>query len=655
MIPKGTAKQTDPKKSILVIPSRIVSRPDEREGGEETEIAAQISVPQEGGWGWMVVFASFWCMFILDGVTFTFGSLLTDMTQDLGVTQSLVALINSVAVALYFVAAPLASALINRWGFRACAMTGSVTCSFSLFFSYFCTNYATLVIFYGFFAGLGYCLINMAAGLVVGFYFEKLRALAIALAISGSSGGIMTLFPLNTYLVSLSGWRSVTLLHSGLFGTIFFLGMAYRPLLSFTVVKTTDDPTRTVTYLPNLSKAAVATGTATGTKAEGLKPTVTERLFSAVSNANFPTAAAVVDDNLISTATQPGPSTGAVSRLTLTAHNPQGTVSRRQLKQVQSIISRASSVHDKQKNNVEITIHMEKKEKKPGCCGHLCTWEEHVPQSRPLYRDDAFFDGKIEKLPQYQKSMLDTSAEAKTGLEYQMAVSRAVTAGDLEEKRGVFTTAVRRVLATMMDPKLLKRRSFLLISGSGFLCYIGFLVPYVFLKDRNSSAGVDPVHCTWFNTVLGFGNAVGRLVIGALAVKYNPLKLYSFACFAGGVSTILSDISYSIYYQYGYCLVFGFFISSLGTLRSLFLVPLYGLDRLTNATGMMLMFQGFGSLLSTPIAGVLKDKFNYRVSFIVAGIFLVLSSIMLLPVQKFTDKENNIEKLNEKNSSKPTK
>ncbi|XP_063827800.1 monocarboxylate transporter 6-like [Ostrinia nubilalis] len=641
MPPKSIAKQTEPRKSILVIPSRIVSRPDELEGGEETEIAAQISVPQEGGWGWVVVFAAFWIMFILDGVSFTFGSLLSDMTADLGMADSLVALINSVAVALYFIAGPLASAFINRFGFRACVMSGSVICAFSLFFSYFSTNYASLVIFYGVCAGFGYCLINMSAGLVVGFYFERLRSLAIALATTGSSAGIMILFPLNIYLVSLAGWRTTTLLHSGMFGLIYYFGMTFRPLLSLTVVKTTDDPTRTVTYLPSLSKAVIQP-TQSSAKVDGLKPTVTERLFSAVSNANFPTAAAVVEEGVLTSSNQPGPSTGAVSKLTLTAHSPQGGVSRRHLKQVQSIISK-TSVQDKQKRNVELTVHVEEAPKKRSCWARLCHWEEHVPQSRPLYRDDAFYSGKVDKLPIYQKSMMDTTGEGKTGLEYQMAVSRAVTAGDLREKRGVFTTAVRRVLATMMDPKLLKRPSFMLLSASGFLTYVGFLVPYVYLKDRNLQAGLASHHCTLFITVLGFANACGRLAIGALAVKIDPIKLYSISCCIGGLSTIVSDITYDIYYQYGYCVVYGFFVASLACLRSMVIVSLYGLDKLTNATGMMLLFQGFGSLLSTPLAGLLKNNFGYTVSFCVAGAFMVVGGLILIPIRKVANKEDGTE------------
>ncbi|CAH0729868.1 unnamed protein product, partial [Brenthis ino] len=597
MNPKPILVKTEQRKSILLTPSRIVSRPDNLEGGEETEIAAQILVPQEGGWGWVVVAASFCTVFILDGICFTFGSLLKDIANDLDVSDSLIAFVNSLAIAIYFIAGPIASAFINRFGFRACLMSGSVLSSFCLFISYFATNFPSLCIFYGCFAGIGYCLINMSSSLVVGFYFEKLRSLALAIATCGSSVGVMVFFPLNFYLVKLAGWRTTTLLHSGLIGMTYFLGMTFQPLLSFTVAKATDDPTRTVTYLPNLSTAVVQQ-TAGRTKTDELMPTATERLFCAASNLNFPTAAAVVDEGKVTTDTQPGPSTAAVSKLTLTANAPQGGISPRQLKQVQSIMSR-TSVQDKIKKAIEITVTVEQP-KKSSCWGRLCHWEQHIPQSRPMYRDDAFYHGKLEKLPVYQKSMMKTDT-SKTGLEYQLAVSRAATAVDLREQRGVFTTAARRVLATMMDPKLLKKKSFLCLCLAGLLIYVGFLTPYVFIQDRTLEAGLDPRHCNLFVSVIGFSNAVGRLILGALACKVDPV---------------------------------------LASLRSMVLVSLYGLDNLTNATGILLLFQGLGSLISTPTASILKNLYGYSVAFCVAGFFIMIGGLILLPVKRMSNKEN---------------
>lgn len=619
--------------------------PDNLEGVEETEITAQISLPPEGGWGWVVVAASFMIIFMLDGVFFTFGSIFHEMAVDLNVDTSLVALANSVAVAVYFMAGPVASAFINRFGFRAVCMSGAVICSIALFCTHFTSSFVIILLFYGLLGGFGACLACMASALIVGFYFEKLRSLAMSISSIGSSVGIMIMFSINAHIVKIAGWRVIMLLHSGLIGTIYFFAMTFRPVLSLTVTTTvaTDkdtvtDPTLTVTYLPSL---AAIKASPSSTNKEVVS--AAERLFSAVSNAHFPTAAAVVGDTVAeSTPTQAGPSTAATSRFTITAQGPQGGVSRRQLKQVQSIISKSRlNVREKEEHvekQIEINIDVQSTPKKKWW-QRLCHWEEHVSQARPMYRDDAFYEGRIDMLPAYKKSMMETSPGARTGLEYQMAVSRAVTAAELTEKRGFFTTAARRILATMLDPTLLKRVSFLLFCTSGFLMYLGYLVPYVFLPDRNKSVGISPEHCSLFVSVIGLANAFGRLIIGALAMKLNPVNLYLVVCLISGMAIIAFNFSFNVYYQYVICVLFGFHIASLGSMRSVVIVYLYGLEVLTNATGMMVMFQGLGSLISTPLSSIIEKKFGYTVSFYVAGVFVLLSGFVLIPVRTLNERE----------------
>ncbi|GBP19012.1 Monocarboxylate transporter 1 [Eumeta japonica] len=414
--------------------------------------------------------------------------------------------------------------------------------------------------------------------------------------------------------------------------------MSFRPLLSLTVLKGTEDKTRTVTYLPNVSGINESR---TPTKANVLAPTATEKLFGAASNLNFPTAAEIVNEGEANTAA-PGTSTMVQSRLTLKPDIIHGTISRRQLKQVQSILSRLND-DEQDTTNMEVLLKIEEPKEKSSCWARLCHWERHNPHSRPLYRDDAFYEGKIENLPEYQKTLADVARDKKTGLEYQLAVSRAVTVVDMSERRGVFTTAVRRVLATMMDPKLLKRVSYMLLCLSGFLTYLGYLVPYVYLRDRNKKAGIGEQHNAFFVSSIGLANAIGRFVLGALAYKFDPVYLSCVSCGLAGVATCVSHFSYDPYYQYAYCGVFGFFIASVSCLRSIMLVSLYGLEKLTNAMGMMIMFQGFGSLLSTPIAATIKDCIGYEYAFIAAGMFLILSSVVVVPVRHINNGEKRKE------------
>ena len=61
------------------------------------------------------------------------------------------------------------------------------------------------------------------------------------------------------------------------------------------------------------------------------------------------------------------------------------------------------------------------------------------------------------------------------------------------------------------------------------------------------------------------------------------------------------------------------------------LVDLLGLNRLTNAFGQLLLFQGFASLLGPPIAGWLYDVLqSYDPGFFTAGGMITISGLIFI-------------------------
>jgi MFS family permease len=64
--------------------------------------------------------------------------------------------------------------------------------------------------------------------------------------------------------------------------------------------------------------------------------------------------------------------------------------------------------------------------------------------------------------------------------------------------------------------------------------------------------------------------------------------------------------------------VYGFTIGAYVGLTSVILVDLLGLDRLTNAFGLLLLFQGIASLLGPPIAGMV-NCIEVRFEFLMAA------------------------------------
>ena len=68
-------------------------------------------------------------------------------------------------------------------------------------------------------------------------------------------------------------------------------------------------------------------------------------------------------------------------------------------------------------------------------------------------------------------------------------------------------------------------------------------------------------------------------------------------------ATGLSALCYDFYSFAVYGSVYGFTIGAYVGLTSVILVDLLGLDHLTNAFGLLLLFQGIASLIGPPIAG----------------------------------------------------
>lgn len=88
-----------------------------------------------------------------------------------------------------------------------------------------------------------------------------------------------------------------------------------------------------------------------------------------------------------------------------------------------------------------------------------------------------------------------------------------------------------------------------------------------------------------------------------------------------------------------YAIVFGFTIGAYVGLTSVILVDLLGLERLTNAFGLLLLFQGIATFIGPPIVGSLYDSTGkYTAGFLFAGIMIAVSGAILFfipPLQKY--------------------
>lgn len=132
---------------------------------------------------------------------------------------------------------PFISALINRFGFRRVAVTGSILASISCILTAQSSSLYVTLFTHGIVGGIGFGMIYLPAIIAVGFYFERLRALATAIAICGAGIGGIILPPALTLILDNVGWRHTFRLMAAMSVTCAFFGLLYKPLIPILVYK----------------------------------------------------------------------------------------------------------------------------------------------------------------------------------------------------------------------------------------------------------------------------------------------------------------------------------------------------------------------------------------------------------------------------------
>ncbi|XP_052265124.1 monocarboxylate transporter 14-like isoform X2 [Dreissena polymorpha] len=198
--------------------------------GSDQSIENLIPTPPDGGWGWVVVFASLCNNIIVDGIAYSFGIFMPEFVHYFGESRSKVALIGSLLCGTYLCTGPIVSGLTNKFGCRPVAIAGSIIGTIAFILARFSPNINILILTYGIMGGFGFGMIYLPSIVSVGYYFEKKRALATGIAVCGSGVGTFIFAPLSRFLLDQFDWKNAIFIIAGLVlnGCVFSALM--RPL-----------------------------------------------------------------------------------------------------------------------------------------------------------------------------------------------------------------------------------------------------------------------------------------------------------------------------------------------------------------------------------------------------------------------------------------
>lgn len=186
--------------------------------------------PPDGGWGWVVVGASF----ISIGFSYALPKALTVFFKEIqhvfNSTYSETAWISSIMLAVMYAGGPISSVLVNKYGSRPVVMIGGLLCCIGMTAASFSESVLHLYVTVGVLGGLGLAFNLQPALTIIGKYFYAKRPMANGLAMAGSPVFLSTLAPFNQYLLNTFGWKGSFLILAGLLLHACVAGALMRPV-----------------------------------------------------------------------------------------------------------------------------------------------------------------------------------------------------------------------------------------------------------------------------------------------------------------------------------------------------------------------------------------------------------------------------------------
>ncbi|CAB3374926.1 Hypothetical predicted protein [Cloeon dipterum] len=718
--------------------------------GAETAAMEQsylyLPAPPDGGYGWVIVFASFMCNLIVDGIAYTFGVFLDDFVTHFQEGKGTIAWAGSLLSGMYLSVGPIVSALANRFGCRAVCIAGSVLSCAAFALSTLSPNVPVLMLTYGIMGGIGFGFIYLPAVVAVGYYFETKRSLATGIAVCGSGVGTFAFAPLADYLLkTFGGWQGANLILAGLILNCAIFGALMRPLELVPVDMESNGEKRKplLQRMAEEKRFAMERGSISdslagssyfmvqlpdGSMEKRLKmpinidpgvhssfnldqlipgtpvtPNPTLPTISETKPIDIPKIERPDMDQMASSASPPAPSSlpkpsplaavpgitgmprnasqpafsttpggipknGSVpffDRMRKSSLGTQQTSSKGGNQQNLGVPTRSktnlSSGHDLRKS-LQLRLSTSSflgasRNNNTEDIESLALSKTSLAKNsqilRPLSRKDIFYSGSVANLPEFRLSQKSLTTYRQSVISLPRLKQGSEIDGHMPqeaESGGCCPSSISSVLSSMMDLTLIRDPVFMMIAISNIFGMLGLYIPFVYLVDAATKAGLEKAKATFLLSIIGIVNTVGRVLCGLIAdmPQVNTLLMNNICLLLSAAAVAATPFCYDYTTFCCMAVAFGIGISGYISLTSIILVDLLGLDRLTNAFGLLILFRGAAAIVGSPLAGAIYDATQtYNVPFLMGGFFFLISagfSFAAEPLRSCLDKRNGIEK-----------
>uniref|UniRef100_A0A182RYX3 MFS domain-containing protein n=1 Tax=Anopheles funestus TaxID=62324 RepID=A0A182RYX3_ANOFN len=643
--------------------------------------------PPDGGYGWIIVFGAFSVQFWVAGLVKSYGVLYVEIMENFpNASATTASWIPAILSALCLVLAPLSSALCQRFSCRIVVIIGGVFCGLGLTLSYFATSMYHLLFTFGILTGIGGGLSTTPGIVIVSQYFEKHRALANGITISGTAAGSFVFPMLIERLIHLFGFHGTLLILGGCMLHVCVSGALYRPLEK----KQELEPSKEGTQFSSRSDFRENLGHLSSSE-DHLSKRCLEDLFLDDQNRNN----SLTSDNnkfvnitektlqesedelkdILSSAIFLKPISSIRSCSILHSVEDLSTDST-------CVYKNRASGYDSKRNSMRYKQqhlhHRQEAQARPlqlpepigsqttlgmaegGVCGD-------APLLGPLLLAPNELDKSVAVAPEANATaavvpmktaaagtiptvmssnnmctMVPTKGLAQNnnrGLSKSMIIPTPV--GDLDEifdedPYTAYNATCLEKISQYLDITLLQDITFILMCLSVALMSVGCPYMLYYLPAYVISAGYTKSEAGYLVAVSAALDLIGRLALGWLSDLdlFDRKKAYIVCILGAGTAVLTIPSSSNAWFVivvsagcYGLCL------GSWYLLVPVLLADLFGTERISSSYGLVRMFQSIGAISVPPLAGLLRDlSGGYEICFYCMGVCMVMGSVPLIAI-----------------------
>ncbi|CAK1591704.1 unnamed protein product [Parnassius mnemosyne] len=579
-------------------------------------------IPTDGGYGWVVVFGAFMVQFWVAGLFKSYGVLYVEIMETFpDSSESVASWIPAALSTLCLALAPLSSALCEKYSCRLVVFIGGLFCATGLALSYFSTGLLHLLLSFGVMTGIGGGLSTTPGIVIVSQYFDKHRALANGICVSGTAAGSFVFPMLIEKLVDTYGLHGTVLLLGGGMLHVCVSATLYRPPPTpRTVTPVTTTTTENTTLLHDIQEG----------KADPSKDNKLQNLFHTETELKLNQKNTLLSEDLKQTNLLTEiihPSLIEVTRPTLPSQMSDSEDSEgldvlgvvglpREVARLRLRPTRSSSI-----------LHSVEDLSTDSTCVYKASRRK---LSRSLYI----------RPPLPSRIVQSKLAEPVTDTKQEEEVQKEENTEVVVEKKNGCVDKISRYL----DVSLLKSWRFGLLCASVALMSCGSPYALYYLPAYTVAAGHSKSAAGHLVAISAVLDLCGRLGLGWLCDLhlFCRRKAYILSILVAGAA-VLTLPSLTSWWAlaiasgaYGLCLGCWFL------LVPVLLADAFGTARIASSYGLVRMFQSLAAVSVPPTAGMVRDiTGGYSWCFYGMGSCMVLGSIPVIAFHITTKNEDN--------------